>query len=569
MKIYTSLVEQLRAEDRYDRATEKNKELIALAGKENNLTELTKAYVAQGIIGVGEENYLQAQIYLDSARATSSKARNKLAIAYSNYLEGYLLNEYEEYEQAIQLFQAVLSLSEHFDDDFLKAKTCYLLYSIYTNWNDLDNTLRYAAKSVASAKKSGDKNLLSNAYSALAVAYTYKYDQHKDKSDLDSVFKICEDAIRLNHQFQGQIASRTYAIAKLNVASYYLKYYPENKHVLKTRIFEALEAGRKAPRNQVFLANAYAMLSHIAQDEHNFAQAEDYLKTAYSALLTESPVYLHTMITICERLAELYETTKQYDKAFSFQKQAGDYAMQLFDQEQAATSKKLEAQYQYDRKEQELLMHKERAESFRKQRFLYAGLAIIGFLGIFFMFRTYRYRLKYLSEREKQLAVEKNEIELQMQLEKAAQGRLLAEQELLTLQQEKLQNEVMTNQLHIHHKNTVLQQLKEKLDKGKLLNINQIIREENLLDSGFEKVKFQIQEIHPNFFKTLNERAVQQLSALDLKYCAYLYLGMDTKQIAHLLHVEPKSVRMTKYRLKQKLGLDSETVLVTYLKSIL
>ena len=83
------------------------------------------------------------------------------------------------------------------------------------------------------------------------------------------------------------------------------------------------------------------------------------------------------------------------------------------------------------------------------------------------------------------------------------------------------------------------------------------------------KKKFQIQEIHPNFFKTLNERAVQQLSALDLRYCAYLYLGMDTKQIAHLLHVEPKSVRMTKYRLKQKLGLDSETVLVTYLKSIL
>src|SRR5690554_7930712 len=103
----------------------------------------------------------------------------------------------------------------------------------------------------------------------------------------------------------------------------------------------------------------------------------------------------------------------------------------------------------------------------------------------------------------------------------------------------------MANQLHIQHKNEVLQQLKEKLGYNKSLNINQIIREENLLDNEFEKAKFQIQEIHPNFFKTLNENTLQKLTSLDLKYCAYFYLGMDTKQIANLLNVEPKSVRMT------------------------
>jgi DNA-binding NarL/FixJ family response regulator len=39
---------------------------------------------------------------------------------------------------------------------------------------------------------------------------------------------------------------------------------------------------------------------------------------------------------------------------------------------------------------------------------------------------------------------------------------------------------------------------------------------------------------------------------------------MGTKQIAHLLNVEPKSVRMAKYRLKKKFGLDEDTDLDTF-----
>lgn len=87
------------------------------------------------------------------------------------------------------------------------------------------------------------------------------------------------------------------------------------------------------------------------------------------------------------------------------------------------------------------------------------------------------------------------------------------------------------------------------------------------MDNDLEKVKFHIQEIHPHYFKSLSEKAAQKLTSLDLKYCAYLYLGMDTKQIAALLNVEPKSARIA-YRLKQKFGLDSDIDLVNYLKEI-
>lgn len=170
-------------------------------------------------------------------------------------------------------------------------------------------------------------------------------------------------------------------------------------------------------------------------------------------------------------------------------------------------------------------------------------------------------------EREKKLDTEKHDAEMQVRLQKEEQAKLKAEQELLTLQQQKLQSEVLASQLHIQHKNEVLQQLQTRLSDSDI-NIQHVVKGENRIDNDFEKIRFTIQELHPDFFKNINERAKQKLTALDLKYCAYIYLGMDTKQIAHLLNVEPKSVRMTKYRLKKKFGLDEHTALESFFQGV-
>lgn len=184
------------------------------------------------------------------------------------------------------------------------------------------------------------------------------------------------------------------------------------------------------------------------------------------------------------------------------------------------------------------------------------------------MFRSYYFNLKFSQEAQKKLEAEQHEAQTLIRLQNEEQARLKAEQELLELQQQQLRDEVMIRQLQVQHKNEVLQTLKEKLQVEDPVNIQQIIREENILDADFEKAKFSIQEVHPNFFKQLNEKAQQKLTSLDQKYCAYWYLGMDTKQIASLLNVEPKSVRMTKYRLKQKFGLERATNLETFLKEM-
>lgn len=89
-----------------------------------------------------------------------------------------------------------------------------------------------------------------------------------------------------------------------------------------------------------------------------------------------------------------------------------------------------------------------------------------------------------------------------------------------------------------------------------------------LRDHDFAEIKSQVQQLHPDFFNLLHDKSVQKLSQLDMKYCACLHLQMNTKQIAGLFHIEAKSVRVAKYRIKQKLGLGKEDDLDLFLQKI-
>lgn len=122
--------------------------------------------------------------------------------------------------------------------------------------------------------------------------------------------------------------------------------------------------------------------------------------------------------------------------------------------------------------------------------------------------------------------------------------------------------------MQVQHKNEILKEIKNKLADEKNVSLKKIFKENASTDADFEEVKMQIQKLYPNFFQQLQERAQQRLSLLDLKYCAYIHLKMNTRQIAQLLHIEASSVRMFKYRLKQKLALSKDEDLDKFLQEL-
>ncbi|WP_045493593.1 helix-turn-helix transcriptional regulator [Chryseobacterium sp. StRB126] len=571
-KIYNELTEYYRVSDQYPVAEKYVQEQLKLAKNEHNYTEEVKALVQNGIIKLNQSQYDKVPQLIDDANTAAQKTNDKTASLYAAYLNIYYNNTLGESENTIKLIQKTLPQVEKLPSEvLLNAKLNYLLYGIHSEWNDAKNATVYAQKAVELAQKSGSKNMLSSAYSAMAVCYYFPYEKTGDLKDLKLVIEMCKKAVSLYQQFPGQVSAHAHALALLNLANYYLSYpvmTPEIRKEIQDKANEILTLTQHTTLNQGIQAGALGILSNLATRDRNDALSEKYLLKAEQILLTQKPVYYPVMINVVTDLSKLYEKQKNYQKAYEYQTKVAEYNNLLYNEGQAETAKRLEAQFQSQKKETELKALTEKTLSLKKEKFLYIGLGIIGLIGAFFMFRSYHYKLRYSIEREKKLNTEKHETEMLIKLQKEEQARLKAEQELLTLRQQKLQSEVLASQLHIQHKNEVLQQLQTQLSDTDI-NISQVVKEQNRVDNDFEKIRFTIQELHPDFFKNINEKAKQKLTPLDLKYCAYIYLGMDTKQIANLLNVEPKSVRMTKYRLKKKLGLDENIALETFFQGVL
>lgn len=572
--IQFKLSDWYRSNEQYTDAINKAEESLnsGLKISKSNV-HITKSYWMLSNIYANMEEYEKSRQYVDKAYQSAAAQPDSLALAYAHYAEAVLQNTVYDKDNATKNLHTALSkINDYEKESLIVARIYYLLYTVYSEWDDEQESIAYAQKAITYAQKSGNKNQLVNAYSALAVAYKFKHIRTKLQSDIDSSLHYLDNGIELFKTYPGQVANNTYGTLCINKASYLLSFYnikdPVIKEALLKNVNEALLISTKVSNNQRFIASGYGILSELSQMNNDLKSTEKYLLQAYALMLQKKTPYYYTLKNVVGGLSQVYAQIGDYKKALEFQQKVTEYSTLLFDENKAATTKRLEAQYEFTKKEQEMQTLKDKADSQKKQKYLLIGLIGIGIVGAFFMFRSYHFNLRYSLLREKQLKAEHQEAEMQVRLQKEEQARLKAEQELSILQQQKLQNEVMASQLHVQHKNELLQQLKEKLTSDAPVNMQQVLREESMNDSNFEKARFDIQEVHPDFFRNLNEKSRQKLTSLDLKYCAYLYLGMDTKQIAQLLNVEPKSVRMTKYRLKQKFELDADTDLILYLKNV-
>ena len=126
--------------------------------------------------------------------------------------------------------------------------------------------------------------------------------------------------------------------------------------------------------------------------------------------------------------------------------------------------------------------------------------------------------------------------------------------------------------MQIERKNRLLQQLKDRCRQLETHHhaghIDNIIKEEMRLEERVEHSAKAFEHINPEFFSTLKEQSAGKLTPLEMKHCAYIHLQLDTKEIAAAFHIAPKSVRMSKYRVKQKLGLDKSVDLDHFLHGL-
>ena len=513
-------------------------------------------------------------LVIDQIDNTSNPVTKAMALRARAFMNSYL----NLTDLVVKDSQEALKLLENEKNvDHLKYYFNYLIYASYTGWDENNKMEHYIRECDKYAQKTDNKNYIANVQLGYASVYLNKYRKSKEKKDIDSNFFYLQRAYQLFEEFPSKVSSNTLVVAAINLANYYLEYdngpIAKRKELAYKYLDEAeIELKNDRARFSRWI-NIYGIKSDFAVKEGNTALAEQYLIEGLSKLDSRRDNSLFRLeYLLFKHLADLSEKKGDIKSALNYQKKSESVLKQNFDQQQITNTQKLEIQYETEKKDQQLKLLGETADLRQRQNYLYGGLAILATLGLAFMFRSYHFKLRYSIEREKKLALEKEDAEqnaeMQVRLEREEQARLKAEQELLELKHQQLQKEALANSLIIEHKNDMLKQIQSKLQDGDPRDIQKLLREETLLNADFEDIKWQIQQLHPTFFSQLIEKANQKLTPLDLKYCAYIYLQMSTKQIAQVLHVEAQSVRMFKYRLKQKFGLSKESDLESFLQEV-
>ena len=84
---------------------------------------------------------------------------------------------------------------------------------------------------------------------------------------------------------------------------------------------------------------------------------------------------------------------------------------------------------------------------------------------------------------------------------------------------------------------------------------------------NWDDFKLHFEKVHQGFFTRLNGK-YPGLTSKDQRLCAYIHLGLSTKDISGLVNITPESAEIGRIRLRKKLGLDRSINLSTFLQSI-
>jgi DNA-binding CsgD family transcriptional regulator len=256
-------------------------------------------------------------------------------------------------------------------------------------------------------------------------------------------------------------------------------------------------------------------------------------------------------------LAHSYEKNGEFDKAIACYRTIAHFDSLALANLKEQSIKNTASIYQLAEEEQ-------RVDTLKNEQIRLYACIPIGFLIVLVFYQRYK-------------TAKAHKILLETQLEMSEKTRKLQE-----LEQNKLQQTVETQQedlkgmaVEITRKNEFLTELEQKIqslnsvvDKDNVHDLQTLVRQ-NALNNEQNIVEFkgQVEALNSIFYERLRKRT-PDLSPTELEICGLIRLNLSSKEIASIRNIEPKSVDMSRYRLRQKLNLKHGEDLTTILKDI-
>lgn len=549
-------------------------EAISLVKKKGTTEEIAQVYL-NSIKVFKKADSLHLMIkYADDALLLSNQSTNNLLKGNANQLKGFAELNLNNEQKAYNYFYKSLSFFEKANANAELAKTYYYLFGIFAEKGDLDKERIFALKSLELSQKCNNADLLCTSYQAMGTLYYDMYLNSKKSNHFKKAIHYFEKAEQIFTKRRNEIVTlNQYAIICLNIADIYLKdYQPQYKESIIKYSNLALQNAKEIKDFSV-ISNVYLIQSEMARKDGDTTLQEKLLHTAENEWKSMQFKDTYLLTSLYETLSHFYETHNNTSLALYYYKKFMDSYQNLNSTKEKSDLRLLEAKFESKKKEEQLRLLTQKNKLQQNLNYLSIAIALLLLVGLAFVNSTFRYKLKFEKQKLILLETQKEEAELVAKLKEEEKARIEAENKLIDAQKIQLQKKLITNALQIEHKNELLKDLGEKFDDIKYegntqFKLQNILRTEMKLDSDIEKLRKELQDINPIFINILNEYSQNKLTALDIKYCSAIHAQLDTKQIAALFNVEPESVRMSKYRIKQKLALRKDQDLADFLKFI-
>ncbi len=351
----------------------------------NKLSETKYGAYLNTILAINQliaDDKLNSRLSILKAKALVDRSRDIETKGYVYYGYGWILAREQQESEAVKQFMIALSyLDQAKQSNTLisrKANVYKELTSIYANWNEFELQEKYSKLALNLAIKQDDPMTIFDSYMSLGYMYEQKFlDSPEDIKYRNLAENSYLKALKIYQDNMGSmpIPSNLAYVAN-NLAHLYYKFYP--KEYRDKAIKYAEMARLKATETKQFnlVASSHGILSEIALEDGKTNKAKEHLLSSLFEINKSQVQDQQVLMNIYLSLSHISEQEGNNEEALKFYKEYANIFTSIYDQEKLSTSKRLEAQYEKGKQDQQLNNLQIEAEQKEQQIKLMQALGI-------------------------------------------------------------------------------------------------------------------------------------------------------------------------------------------------
>lgn len=488
------------------------------------------------------ENHWQKQLFL---------ATNNIGLTY------YFMLDYGE---ALHHFLNAYNIAMAEKDAALEMTVLNNIAILYSKENNYDKAREYFLKAYAIAKEKNDKVRLGYYASNLGI-------MHNEMHQLAKAREYLREATTLLQNDTHRLLGAQYA-------------YAQNQ-LQEGNIAEAIQLGNKlliTARDSGYRDEYISLCIMMASAELRQNNIDRALAYADEALAGKPN--LEEKIEIYQTLSDIHLKDHNYTLALASKDSVVLYR-------DAINTVRNSQQFENGKLKFELLnsthtLSLNQAQLTSQRRLLYMALVFIAVIVAFFIWLM---RIKAVESKQKAVIAERSHKIMALEVENEKSQKLLLEEQLkeretaALLEQERLKNEIeirnrklSAKALYLSGRNELIDEIITALSripdlsKDSIKNISQL-KSYLRTDEEWDDFSTHFQEVNQGFLNALRQNH-PNLTSNDVRFLSYIYMNLNTKEIASLLNITPEGCRKRKERITKKMQLTENTSLFEYLSGL-